>query len=149
MFDDPMAMVKIFGYTQGCEACGKVKELLWRHNITYTFIPVGKKESGCVQRKWLVSQGHDTVPQVYLDQTYIGNYGTLKNHLEPQEVNHEINSMLGWLPKEPARIQAAPKDAMSNQTLETQTKGVGTIEEVVETQRETVIRPAVSTGTSG
>ena len=83
--DDPDAFVRVYGYSEGCEACDKLKVLLRNHNITHTFIPVGKKDSGCVHRNWVVSQGYDTVPQVWMDSTYIGNYGTLKNHLEPPE----------------------------------------------------------------
>ena len=83
--DDPDAFVRVYGYTKGCEACDKLKALLDRHNITYTFIPVGRKDTGCVHRNWVVSQGYDTVPQVWMDSTYLGSYGTLKNHLEPKE----------------------------------------------------------------
>ena len=83
--DDPDAFVRVYGYTEGCEACDKLKELLDRNNITYTFIPVGRKDTGCVHRNWVVAQGYDTVPQVWMDGTYLGSYGTLKNHLEPKE----------------------------------------------------------------
>ena len=133
--DDPNVFVRVYGYTQGCEACDKLKDLLFRHNITYTFIPVGRKGSDCAHRKWVVSQGHDTVPQVWMDSTYLGNYGTLKAHLEPQETANEVNSLLGWLPT-PAPKLTEPATAKS-EAVETETPGASKTAEVSKAERKT------------
>lgn len=75
--------VRVYGYEgDRCPACISAKELLERYNISYSFIPVTKD---CVQRKWLKRQGLDTVPQIFMDSTYIGGYGQLKQHLEHSE----------------------------------------------------------------
>ena len=130
MFEDEMAMVKVYGYTSGCEACDKLKDLLWRHNIQFTFIPTGRKTSGCVQRKWLARMGHETVPQVYMDQTYIGDYGTIKNHLEPKEAELNAQPLLGWIPATPPKLSEPPRQ--TSQTVEEETTGTRTIKEIPE-----------------
>ena len=63
--------LSVYGYTSGCDACDKVKQLLAKHRFDYEFIEVEKGK-----------HPFKTVPQVFLDGTYLGDYNTLKKHLE-------------------------------------------------------------------
>ena len=72
-------LCRVYGYEEGCPACDKIKQLLEKHRISYTFVPVSQD---CPHRKWLFKQGHQTVPQVYCDSTYVGDYASLKRHFE-------------------------------------------------------------------
>lgn len=78
--------VRIYGYSGGtCPACESAKELLQRYNISYSFIEVKSQEYPCPHRKWLLKQGLNTVPQIFMDDTYIGGYVQIKEHLEHKE----------------------------------------------------------------
>lgn len=80
------SFVRIYGYDDGrCPACESTKELLERYNISYSYIPVGTQEHPCPHRKWLLKQGLTTVPQIFMDDTYIGGYVQVKQHLEHSE----------------------------------------------------------------
>ncbi len=61
----------LYGYEYDCPACDKMKELLKRHNMDYEFIKVKKG-----------SHPFKTVPQLFMDSTWIGDYSMMKNHLE-------------------------------------------------------------------
>ena len=146
MFDTNTNMLRVYGYTQGCPACDELKTLLTRHNISFTFIPVGRKGSDCVHRKWVVSQGHDTVPQVWMDQTYIGNYGTLKHHLEPKESELNAQSLLGWIPATPAKVSEEPFRSTTGQAVAQKASSNGPSEEVPTKMRAAQREPDDSFG---
>ena len=64
-------MITVHGYRSGCEACDKLKQLLRRYNIPFSFVEYEKQQ-----------HPFKSVPQVFNPNgSYIGDYNTLKKEL--------------------------------------------------------------------
>lgn len=62
-----------------CPFCIRAKELLTKHNIHYEERIIGE----CWTREQLLKEVPNarTVPQIFIDKTYIGGYNELVEHL--------------------------------------------------------------------
>lgn len=64
---------------ENCPWCDKAKELLTEKEHSFHYLDVMKEDA---LREFLLQNGLDSVPQVYRDGEYIGDYAELENYLE-------------------------------------------------------------------
>ena len=76
-----------------CPFCEKAKELLKEKGVTFSTIVVGQdidRDTFLADIKRLTGKDVTTVPQVFLEEEYIGGYDELKAHYEQQDLAGEF-----------------------------------------------------------
>lgn len=71
-------MLKVYS-KKNCKFCEMLAELLKIRGVCYEIIDVGDCGESLA---WLKAQGHRTVPQVYREGEYIGDYSHIRNNIE-------------------------------------------------------------------
>ena len=64
-------MLKVYSKNH-CPFCDKAKHLLTNKGISYTEIKIDENQEA---REWLMTQGHRTVPQLYLGESLLVDGG--------------------------------------------------------------------------
>jgi len=71
--------MKVVVYSKNnCGYCTMAKSLLNSKNIAFEEINIEEKPEA---REYVISEGHRTMPQIYIDDKSIGGYDALKTHL--------------------------------------------------------------------
>lgn len=73
-------MAVIIWSKENCSFCQKAKQLLQEHNLSYEERLLGSNYS--ITDLLQVVPNAKTVPQIFIDDTYIGGYTDLVNYLE-------------------------------------------------------------------
>lgn len=69
-------MIKVYS-KEGCPQCVKAKEILKRHGYSFEEVRIDQNPA---EREFLISQGHRSVPQLYVDESLLveGGYPALE-----------------------------------------------------------------------